>query len=40
MDDKFIIHIPANAKKEDLHDLKAFMQEEETGFINIFIDLR
>ncbi|MDD3793343.1 MAG: DNA polymerase III subunit alpha [Candidatus Gracilibacteria bacterium] len=38
--DKFIIHIPANAKKEDLHDLKAFMQEEETGFIKIFIDLR
>ncbi|MDD2908078.1 MAG: DNA polymerase III subunit alpha [Candidatus Gracilibacteria bacterium] len=40
MDDKFVVKIPSNAKKEDLVDLKEFLLKQETGFINVFIDLR
>ena len=28
--EKFVVDIPAIAKKEDLHDLKAFLQEQKT----------
>jgi hypothetical protein len=30
MDDKYVIKIPSNAIKEDLHDLKAFMQTQDS----------
>jgi hypothetical protein len=29
MDNKYVIVIPNTAKKEDLHDLKAFMQTQD-----------
>lgn len=40
MEDEYIIKIPENAKKEDLNDLKEFLLQEESWFINIFIDLK
>jgi DNA polymerase-3 subunit alpha len=40
MDGKYIIRIPTTAKKEDLHDLKAFMQTQDNWFIKIFIELK
>jgi hypothetical protein len=30
MDDKYVIPVPTNAIKEDLHDLKAFMLTQDT----------
>jgi hypothetical protein len=38
--DKFVIKIPKNAIKQDLHDLKAYLLSLETGFINIYINLK
>jgi len=40
MDDKYVIHIPVHAKKEDLLELKSYMQTLETWFIKVFLDLR
>lgn len=37
--EEFIIKIPKVAKKEDLHDLKAFLEKEEQGEIKILINL-
>lgn len=38
--DKYVINIPTNAVKQDLHDLKAYLLSLKTGFINIFINLK
>ena len=40
MEDKYVIKIPNNAIKQDLVDLKEFMQTQETWFIKIFINLK
>lgn len=37
---KFVIDIPSNAIKTDLHDLKSFLEEEKKWGINIFINLK
>lgn len=37
---KYIILIPSNAKKEDLIDLKSFMEKQDKWFIKIYIELR
>ncbi|MFK7779532.1 MAG: hypothetical protein QM490_00055, partial [Candidatus Gracilibacteria bacterium] len=39
-EDRYIINIPTNAVKQDLHDLKSYLQSLETGNINIFINLK
>ena len=36
--DKFIVDIPKHAKKEDLHDLKEFLNTQESWFTKIFIN--
>ena len=38
--EKFVVDIPAIAKKEDLHDLKAFLQEQKTWSTKVFICLK
>ncbi len=40
MEDKYVIKIPNNAIKQDLLDLKEFMQTQETWFIKVFINLK
>ena len=40
MEDKYVIKIPNNAIKQDLVDLKEFMQTQETWFIKVFINLK
>jgi hypothetical protein len=30
MHEKFVVEVPVHAKKEDLHSLKAFLQEQES----------
>ena len=37
---KYIVEIPSSAKKEDLHDLKAFLLEQAWGVTEIFILLK
>jgi hypothetical protein len=39
-EERFVIKIPENAVKEDLHDLKEFMSLLEIGDIKIFLNLR
>lgn len=38
--DKFVIRIPNNAVKQDLIDLKVYLLNLETWFINIYLDLK
>lgn len=38
--EKFIIDIPNNAVKQDLHDLKIFLSEQESGYTKIYINLK
>ena len=40
MDDKYVINIPNNAVKQDLVDLKVFMQTQVSWFIKVFINLK
>lgn len=40
MDEKYVIDIPINAIKQDLHDLKTYLLSLETGFINVYINLK
>ncbi len=40
MDDKYIIIIPSHAKKENLLELKSFMQSLSEWYIKIFLNLR
>jgi hypothetical protein len=37
---KYVVEIPSHAKKEDLHDLKSFLLELETGLIEVYILLK
>lgn len=37
---KYVVRVPKNAKKEDLVDLKVFLEEEENGPIDIYINLQ
>jgi hypothetical protein len=37
---KYVVKIPSHAKKEDLHDLKSFLLELETGLIEVYILLK
>jgi flagellum-specific peptidoglycan hydrolase FlgJ len=37
---KYVVQIPAHAKKEDLHDLKSFLLEIESGIIEVYILLK
>lgn len=37
--EKYLINIPSIAKKEDLHELKSFLQKEKPWFIKIFLNL-
>ena len=40
MDEKYVIDIPTHAVKQDLLDLKTFMQTLETWFIKVYINLK
>jgi hypothetical protein len=37
---KYVVQIPTHAKKEDLHDLKSFLLEIESGNIEVYILLK
>ena len=37
---KYVVEIPSNAKKEDLHELKSFLQEIDPGNIEVYILLK
>jgi hypothetical protein len=37
---KYVVEIPSHAKKEDLHDLKSFLLEIESGNIEVYILLK
>jgi DNA polymerase III subunit alpha len=38
--DRFIINVPNNAKKEDLHSLKSFIQKEKVWDIKIYLNFK
>jgi uncharacterized protein YqfB (UPF0267 family) len=37
---KYVVEIPAHAKKEDLHELKSFLQDIQPGNIEVYILLK
>ncbi len=40
MDEQYVVSIPNHAQKQDLLDLKDFLESEEKGFIKVFIELK
>ncbi|USN57888.1 MAG: hypothetical protein H6767_06065 [Candidatus Peribacteria bacterium] len=40
MEEEYVIEVPSHAKKEDLHDLKAFLMSEPRGYISVYIYLQ
>ena len=39
MSEKYVVQVPASASREDLGDLKIFLQKQKTGMCQVFVSI-